>query len=111
MEVIHEQLKAEAANQPDRTFNAHFTEVPVDIYRQFGLDIGTAQGKEFDKLKDISKWAFDNENTVGDNLMRLKQLQVKLGAPRIGEQSYDKVYNWVKIQGQITDLMKRQEAL
>lgn len=69
----------------EETYQSQFTEVPLEIYRHFGLDILSTKGKELDKLKDISKWTFNNSDTIGDNLMRLKSLQLRLGQPRVGE--------------------------
>ena len=85
-------------------------EVGVDILRYFnlGLDI---DAKTTRTLKEISQWAFTDVDTVGDGLLKLKQLEMRLGIPSGNETREDKLFNWIKMQKQIEDLQKRQEAL
>lgn len=85
--------------------------IPVDVYRFFGEQIGNLDGKEKDKLKFLSDWAFDGTETVGDGLIKIRNLEMKLGSPSAGEKRYDRLFNWVKMQKHIEDIQKRQEAL
>ena len=88
-----------------------YAEIPVDIYRFFSIDLGTVEEKELSKLKDISDWAFNGVETLGDGLQKLRSLEIKLGTPKSGESRQDKIWQWVKIQRQVDDLLKRQEAI
>lgn len=88
-----------------------YDNIPVDVYRFFGENIGSLEGREKDKLTAISEWAFRDSETVGDGLIKLRNLEMKLGSPSIGEKRYDRLFNWVKMQKQIEDMQKRQEAL
>jgi hypothetical protein len=106
-----EQTAIGPETQAGLQFTPHFSEVPVDIYRFFGIDLGTAEGRELDKLKDISKWAFEGVDSLGDAMLKLRGLETSLPAPRIGETIQTKMHNWIKLQSQITDLRKRQEAI
>lgn len=87
-----------------------YNDVPVDVYRFFGIDTLTLDSRNLDKLKDISQWAFEGVETLGDGLKKLRDLEVKLGSASVGKR-WDKMYNWVKIQKHIEDMLKRQEAL
>lgn len=105
------ELTTQPINETLNTFTPHFNDVPVDIYRFFGIDLGTAEGKQFDRLKDIAQWTFSDVETLGDGLSKLKQLEIKMGAPKMGQNREDRIHNYIKLQRNINDLVKRQEAL
>jgi predicted porin len=86
-------------------------DIPVDIYRFFGEQLGNLEGREKDKVKSVSDWAFQGTETVGDAMIKLRNLEMKLGSPSGNEKRYDRLYNWVKMDRQIQDMRKRQEAL
>ena len=87
--------------------------VPIDIIRFFNADMNNLERKEKDELALIAKWAFKDVETLGDGLMKLRNLEIKLGRPLGDPESSRrmKIYNWVRIQQHIEDLSKRQEAL
>lgn len=87
--------------------------VPIDLYRQFNVELGTVPGKEIAKLKDIYEWAKTKceEPTIGNILQRINSIENQLGSPALGDKRWDKIWNWVKISRQMDDLDKRREAL
>ena len=89
---------------------SHSRDIGIDIMRYFNVDFNTDR-KVLDKLEEISKWAFRDVETTGDGLMKLKRLEMKLGIPTGNDTRENKIYNWIRIQQQIDDLHKRQEAL
>lgn len=86
-------------------------DIPVDVYRFFGEQLGNLDGREKDKVKAVSEWAFKDSETTGDAMIKLRNLEMKLGSPTGNEKRYDRLYNWVKMEKQIMDMRKRQEAL
>lgn len=86
-------------------------DIPVDVYRFFGERIGELDGRDKDKVKTVSDWAFDGAETTGDAMIKLRNLEMKLGSPTGNEKRYDRLFNWVKMDRQIQDMRKRQEAL
>lgn len=86
-------------------------DIPVDVYRFFGEQLGNLEGREKDKIKAVSDWAFSSSETTGDAMIKLRNLEMKLGSPTGNEKRYDRLYNWVKMEKQIIDMRKRQEAL
>jgi len=88
-------------------------DVPVDIYRHFGVELGTTSQKELLKLRDIYKWieARTEEKTIGNVLTKISVLENELGVPHIGERRYDKIWQWLKLQNHVDELTKRQKAL
>ncbi len=85
--------------------------VPVDVLRFFNTDFNLPN-KDMDKLVDIYSWAKNGleELTMGNVLQKISSLEVRLGAPHLNESRYDKLWNWVKLESQINDLRKQQEA-
>lgn len=87
--------------------------VPIDIYRQFDLDLANVNDKVRGQLKDIFNYAYEanEQKSVGNAMTTLRNLEVKLGSPRGGESRIGRIYNWVKLSNQIQDLDLRRNAL
>jgi hypothetical protein len=85
--------------------------VPIDILRFFNVDLSDIPRKDRDQLAAISKWALKDAETLGQGMKRLRDLEIKLGSPRLDETRAGRLYNWVKLQYQIDDLRQRQEAV
>jgi len=96
---------------PATQIGAKEPDVPYDIFRFFAINNDTLDTSVTKKLKDISDWTFKGVETLGDGLMKLKDLEVKLGSPRPNEARYDKIYNWVLVQRDIEELQKKQKAM
>ena len=87
--------------------------VPIDLYRQWNINLGTIPQQEISKLKDIYEWAKTkcDEPTIGNVLQKISSLENSLGSPAIGEKRWDKVWNFIRLQRQIDDLEKRRDAI
>lgn len=85
--------------------------IPIDVYRYFDTPMETVVGKDADKLREVAKWAFEDSETVGDALQRIRSLEMRLGTPDNGNSRFDKIYTWVRMQRNIEDLRKRQNSL
>ena len=85
--------------------------IPVDVFRFFGQDLSCDDADTINQMKVISEWAFNGEETTGDAMVKLRNLEMKLGTPQGNESRENKLYNWVQIQKNIIDLQKRQDAL
>lgn len=85
--------------------------IPIDILRFFNIDLGNIENKVKDQLVAVSKWAFNGVESLGDGMKKLRDLEIKLGSPRMDETRYGRLFNWVRFESQIQDLKKRQEAV
>lgn len=85
--------------------------VDVSMYNFFGVDMKDATEADKARLKDIYEWAIDGGKTLGDGMLRIRNLETQLGQPPIGMTRINKLWNWVKISKQIGELQKRQDAL
>lgn len=97
------------SEKPSQGIDTPF-EVQVDVLRFFNVDFNV-DGKTMTQLKEISDWTFDNAPTVGDGMLKLRHLEIKLGQPTGNESRIDKLHRWIRLQRNIDDLRKRQEAL
>jgi len=88
-------------------------DVPIDVFRHLSIDLGTVQTKEVGKIRDIFNWAKERceDPTMGNILLRISNMENKLGAPARDEKRWDKMWRFIKLQKQIDDLGKRQHAL
>lgn len=115
-ELEAQQQTQQPTPQPQTTTPIQTVEwkgVPIDIYRYFGLDLGTVEKKTIEKISDIFVWALEKseEKTVGNALQKIQTLETTLGVPHFNETRYDRLYNWITIQRQIDELRKRQDSL
>ena len=87
--------------------------VPVDVFRMFGVEMGSVPTKHIEQLRDITSWAKSkcSEPTIGNILQKISTIKSQLGSPALNEKSYSKVYQFVKMQKTIEELQKRQDAL
>ena len=94
--------------------NSDRPSLPTDMYSHFGLDWATEE-KTVNKLRDIYEWGSKGlageEYTVGNIMTNIARLERKLGASSGANTMYDRLWNWVKMDGTIDDYKKRQETI
>ncbi len=87
-------------------------DVPMDIYKYFNVDFFDASDRHIDEMKTVTEFALNNSNKrPGDMIQKLQELEVRLGAPRIGETMLNKMYNWIEIRNVMSDMRKKGKAL
>lgn len=109
-EVKTEQ--AQPGNAPQHVGNTmEFAGIPVDMYRYFGIDLGSGDEKELNKVREIYDWARKDSESLGDAMTKISRLERQLGSPQLNETRHTKVWLWVKLTRQIEDLDKRRESM
>ena len=97
---------------PKERFNAfEYEGIPIDFYAFFDVPMDRATQKDKKELGDIYSWGKENDKTLGDVMQHLRDLEMQLGQPKIGVKRHTKLWNYIKIQKNIEDLMKRKDAL
>jgi len=98
--------------------NAEATEAlnvntPLDSVHQSVMSyFGASQGAvDADMMKHISDWAFENTERPSDALRKIKNLELKLGQPAVGETRYNRLHRWIVIQNQRVELKKQQDLI
>lgn len=75
----------------------------------FNMDqIGDATSRKFE---DILAYFGDKPEGVGEMLYMIRQLENRLGEPRVGESRLDKVHRYIKITSQIKDAEAERDSL
>jgi len=74
----------------------------------FGMDRPLLDEKN--DLRYIYNWVRKQGEEKGDQMLALKKLEIKLGFPPTGENRLKRIVNYLKIDEQLEDLLKEQEA-
>lgn len=86
--------------------------IPMDIYKYMGVDFFDSDDKMQVELKDIHDYARSRSNGMpGDMIQKIEELEIKLGHPQIGQSRLAQLTNYIRVQRNITDLMKQKRAL
>ena len=88
--------------------NSPQNDVSQSVMSYFGASQGAVDA---DMMKDISDWAFSGTERPSDALRKIKNLEMKLGTPAIGETRYNRMHRWIVIQRQREELKKQQDIL
>jgi hypothetical protein len=102
--VVVEHIAVQTA--PITTYDS----VSIDVMRMFGADFNTPK-KTMEQLKTVSDWALKGVETTGDGLAKIRDIERKIGLPRAGESRISRLHDYLRIQRNIDDLLKRQDAL
>lgn len=86
-----------------------FASVPIDIFRYLDIELDKASDKDLERLKDINGWLGDI--STGEKYTKLSELERKLGVRHFSESRVNRLWNYFKISGKISDLEKQREAL
>lgn len=84
--------------------------VPVDIYGYFGLDLNKASNSQREKMLQINRYVSDGDATIGDRMMKIRQIERKLGMGGM-DSRIDKIYRYIRLSENIRDLEARRKAL
>jgi hypothetical protein len=75
------------------------------------LNIPNPSSREISQLETIYSYLEEDATSVGELLYQFKQLESKMGLPKLGETRLSKTYNWVKTALAIKDLEKQRDAM
>lgn len=88
-----------------------FEGVPLDIIRFFDIDTRTMDNKTKEKLNDIYKFSNSEGKPMGDILQGLKMIEYQMGQSVVGESRYGRIWNYLRVQNTINDLVKQRDSL
>ena len=72
-----------------------------EVYRYF--NIASYDSSNIEHLNIVNDWAL-KDNNIGKGLRKLRTLEIKLGAPAIGETRMSKLYNWIRLSDHINSV-------
>lgn len=73
--------------------------VSPELYKYFNLNPVETN----DHFKTVSRWATDSSKTTGEALRLIRNLELKLGQPQIGETRLSKLYNYVRAKQSVNN--------
>ena len=86
--------------------------VPMGMFMFYDKSFGAEDSAVSEQLKTMFECAKANTNgSDGDVLMYLRDLDRRMGTPKIGESRLGRAYNYAKITNRIKDLDKQRTAL
>ena len=90
-----------------------YNNIPIDFYSFFNTPLERATEREIEELKDIYDWSKEglDEATLGNVMTKVRDLELKLGVPRIDETRRSRLWSWMKCKRIIDEQIKRQKAL
>lgn len=83
--------------------------ISLEVYRFFGVDPSTRSGDQH--LAMINEWAQEGTTSVGSALKKIKNLELKLGQPKLDETRTSRLYNWIRMSksiNQTSNSMKQE---
>jgi hypothetical protein len=86
--------------------------VPMDIYKFMNVDFFDSSEKHQTELREIYEYAKAKSNGMpGDTIQKIEELQHKLGEPPIGTSRLAQLTNYIRINRNISDLLKQKRVL
>lgn len=107
-ELIVTDMEPEA---PAATKNVPVTdEVASPILKDY-FNMDNVSDRSASRFKDIVAYFGDKPEGAGEMMYMLRQLENRLGQPRVGESRLDVVHRYVKITNGINDSEKERDSL
>jgi len=82
-------------------------EIPIEVYKFFEINPLTDEGN--DELGDVVDWAYKKGGSIGGMMREIRNLEIKLGQPSIGETRLNKLTNWIRISNNIKSMSNSME--
>lgn len=82
--------------------------IDVEIYRFLGVN--PLETGDVEQLKTVAKWASEGAKSPSDALLKLRQLERGLGAPKPDESRVGKLYNNIRLKTSINGLKQQMKS-
>lgn len=102
-------IPIQPANNGGATIAPVWDGVPLDVIYYFNLEIRDLDNNTKTKLKEISDYFSSHD--ISETLNKMRDAELKLGAPNPMENRHNKLWNYIRISRQIDSLTKQRESL
>lgn len=85
--------------------------IPIDIIDYFNIDTMSINTRENNQLIDIYKLLKNDGDSDSDVILKIGEIERKLGYPAHNETRYGKVWSYVKINSRIIEMEKQKKAM
>jgi len=104
-ELVSEKKSSIQLNEKEMTFAS----VPIDLFRQLGLELDGTSDRDLARLKDIHGWL--GEGSIGEKCQQLSKIERELGTRHFSENRLARLWNYFKLSNKIADMQKQKDAL
>lgn len=85
--------------------------VPISLIDYFNVDIRKMESRDNDQLAEIYKLLKNDSETDSDVILKIGEIERKLGSPTYNETRYGKIWSYVRINSRIADMEKQKRAM
>ena len=100
-------------NEKDPFAMMQFDSVPMSVYMYFDKTFGGESDEVQKQLKTVFEFSksLSKDESIGGIMLKLKEIDRNLGAPKIGETRLSRVFNYAKLTGMMNNLEKQRRAI
>lgn len=87
--------------------------VPLQVYRFLGIDFAQADPKTMEEVATVFKYIDQDldKRTTGRVLEKLSEIELRLGAPKLGETRHGRICDYLRMNEVIKDVRRQQRAI
>ena len=93
---------------PPPSINSKQEILPMEMYRYFNVNPISKDRTVEKYLGTIYKWASKDSQTLGDSLLKIRDIERKVGTPSFDEHRYTKIYNYIRMRS-FVDSMQQEK--
>ena len=86
-----------------------FEGIPFEVYRFFNITPSSTEANDIKQIKEVYKWSAKDSTGIGDIMSKMRNLEMKLGSPGVGETRYNKMYNYIRVSNIVDSLHRERE--
>lgn len=85
--------------------------VPIDLIDYFNIDIRNLDSRDSNQLSEVYKLLKSDSETEGDVLLKIGEIERKLGSPTYNETRYGRIWSYLRINSRINEMEKQKKAM
>lgn len=85
--------------------------VPISLIDYFNIDIRNIESRDNNQLAEVYKLLKSDSETDGDVLLKIGEIERKLGSPAYNETRYGRIWSYLKINSRINEMEKQKKAM
>lgn len=85
--------------------------VPISLIDYFNIDIRTLESRDNNQLSEVYKLLKNDSETDGDVLLKIGEIERKLGSPTYNETRYGRIWSYLRINSRINEMEKQKKAM
>lgn len=100
-----------ASPVPTQSITPMVNGVPIELIEYFNIDIRNTDSRDNNQLVEIYKLLKNDGETDGDMLLKIGEIERKLGSPAFNETRYGRIWSYLRINNRISEMEKQKKAM